>query len=151
MNALLKKIQAPAQRLWAALAARQNLGFFVRSGKVQVTHYGSSQVRLPEGMDLRVSGPGLHNRPARFMLNASGEALLHLENTTILLGALAQQTLETGEMITGLRLRGALRFPKHDIVLMVSDREDLPYLLQVLSPHAPASSRNQRCYTALAA
>ena len=151
MNALLQKIQAPVKRLWAALAARQNIGFFIRSGEVQVPYYGSSQVRLPEGMDLRVSGQGLHNQPARFALNASGEAFLHLENATIMLGALAQQSVETGEMITGLRLRGAVRFPKHNIVLMVPDREDLPYLLQVLSPRAPASSRNRRYHTALSA
>ncbi|WP_309707111.1 hypothetical protein [Armatimonas sp.] len=151
MNALLQKIQAPTKRLWAALAARQNIGFFVRSQEVQVPHYGSAQVCLPEGMDLRVSGQGLHNQPARLTLSTSGEAFLHLENATILLGALAQQSVETGEMITGLRLRGAVRFPKHGIVLMVPDREDLPYLLQVLAPRAPASSRNQRYHTALVA
>ena len=151
MNALLQTIQAPAKRLWAALAARQNLGFFVRSGETQVPHYGSSHVCLPEGMDLRVSGAGLHNQPARFALNASGEATLHLESTTILLGTLAQQSIETGEIITGLRLRGAVRFPKHGIVLMVPDREDLPYLLQVLTPHAPAASQTRFYPTAIAA
>jgi hypothetical protein len=151
MNALLRTIQAPAKRLWATLAAKQNIGFFVRSGEAQVPHYGSSQVHLPEGMDLRVSGAGRHNQPARFALNASGEATLHLEDTTILLGALAQQSVEVGEIVTGLRLRGAVRFPKHGIVLMVPDREDLPYLLQVLTPRAPAASQTRFYPTAIAA
>lgn len=151
MNALLRTIQAPVKRLWAALAAQQNLGFFVRSGETQVPSYGSSHVHLPEGMDLRVSGAGLHNRPARFALNASGEATLHLENTTLVLGTLAQQPVEVGEIITGLRLRGAVRFPKHGIVLMVPDREDLPYLLQVLTPRAPAASQTRSYSTSIAA
>lgn len=141
MNALVKKIQAPAKQLWRTLAARQNRGHFAPQRQVQVSAFADPQVRLPQGLDLRASGPGFDNLPARFEVSPSGEAVVQIEGQTLSLGSLAGQSVETGWMITGLRLRGAVRFESSQVVLLVPDREDIPYLLRVLAPQAAAPAR----------
>ena len=140
MNALLKKLQAPARQLWGALATHQNRGFFTPCAQQELPAQGDPCVRLPQGLDLRASGPGFANLPARLELAPTGEALLHVAGSTIGLGQLAQQRVETGWMVTGLRLRGAIRFNQRHVVLLVPDREDLPYLLRVLVPAAAVST-----------
>lgn len=149
MNATIKRIQAPAKRLWSALATHQNRGFFAPCTAQQVPAQGDPRVRLPQGLDLRASGPGFDNEPAQLAVTSSGEAVLHVAGSTIALGALAQKSVETGWMVTGLRLRGAIRFAQSKVVLMVPDREDVPYLLRVLAPQAAAPA--QRFRPALAA
>ena len=150
-HALIQQISIPAKRLWSALAAHQNMGFFTRRALAQVPTSGNPQVRLPQGLDLRASGPGFHNQPAHLALLVSGEAFLQVSGTTIVLGTLAQRFVESGWIVTGLRLRGALRFPEQQVVLMVPDREDLPYLLQVLAPCMPSSLQAQPQYMLQAA
>ncbi len=128
-----------AKRLWATLGTYQDVGWFASRGILQVPASGDPHVRLPNGMDLRASGPGFHNQPAQLELLPSGEALLRTNGKVIRLGMLSQRVIESGWIITGLRLRGALRFAESQVVLMVPDREDIPYLLRVLSPCAPSS------------
>jgi hypothetical protein len=143
MNATLKRLQAPARKIWRALAAHQNQGVFTHCAYQAVPAQGDPRVRLPQGLDLRASGPGFANQPARLELSASGEALVHVAGKVIALGNLAQKHVETGWMVTGLRLRGAIRVTQSQVVLLVPDREDLPYLMRTLVPPpavAPALS-----------
>lgn len=126
------------RRTWEAAAARQNRGFFACTGTSTVSPQRDPLYRIPKGLDLRVSGAGFHNAPAELGFTSCGEAYVQVGTQTLPLGALGQQAVETGWIITGLRLRGALRFPQSDLVLMVPDREDLPYLLRVLVPASEA-------------
>ncbi|WP_394796472.1 hypothetical protein [Armatimonas sp.] len=141
MNATIKKIQAPAKQLWRVLAAHQNKGFFTPCASQQVPAQGDPHVRLPQGLDLRASGPGFDNQPAHLEMASSGETTLYVAGTIVHLGLLSQQRVETGWMITGLRLRGAIRFGQSAVTLMVPDREDVPYLLRALAPQAAAPAQ----------
>jgi hypothetical protein len=141
MNALLTKIQAPAKQLWHSLATHQNRGIFTAQQQVQVPAHADPRVRLPQGLDLRASGPGFDNLPARFEIAPTGEASVVVGERSIALGDLSCQSIETGWMITGLRLRGAVRFSAQKVILLVPDREDVPYLLRVLAPHAAAPAQ----------
>lgn len=153
MNALplLNRLQTPAKRLWGALATHQNRGFFAAAQPVQLPSHADPRVHLPEGLDLRASGPGFDNCPARFSLSESGEAQVTVAGKTLSLGNLGGQTIEQGWMITGLRLRGAVRFAAQELVLLVPDREDLPYLLRALSPRREAPVQALSYRRALAA
>jgi hypothetical protein len=147
IQAVIQQATSFLKPLISTLATHQNRGFFTHRGQVQVPAQGNPRVCLPQGLDLRASGPGFHNQPTRLTLSHSGEAVLHMAEQTIVLGPLSQRVVEQGWIITGLRLRGALRFTESGVVLMVPDREDLPYLLQVLTPRATANAdflpRNQ--------
>jgi hypothetical protein len=140
MNAIIKKIQAPAKRVWEALAARQNRGVFAAQQHVEIPTQADPRTHIPQGLDLRASGPGFNNLPAKFEVTPSGEAQVTVAGKTIALGVLASQKVETGSMITGLRLRGALRFAEQQLVLLVPDREDIPYLLRTLAPRAATTT-----------
>lgn len=131
-------MQSGLRRTWEAAASRQNRGFFACTGTSTISPQRNPLYRIPKGLDLRASGPGFHNASATLDFNSAGEAFVQVGTQTFTLGALANEAVETGWIITGLRLRGALRFPKSELVLMVPDREDLPYLLRVLVPASEA-------------
>ena len=111
----------------------------------------NSLYRLPNGLDLRASGPDFHNHPATLGFSTSGEAFLKTKEKIVLLGSLTDQRVELGWTITGFRLRGALRLPKRNLVLTIPDREDLPYLLRALLPTPESSAASLAAPTALVA
>lgn len=131
------------QKTWQAIAACQNYGWFTPTQKTSFPSEPNPLYRIPAGFDLRVSAPGIHNERATLGFTNQGEALVKCKGKTFALGALAGKTVERGWIITGLRLRGALHFPEHNLTLMVPDREDIPYLLRVLVPKTESVSLPQ--------
>jgi hypothetical protein len=139
MQAMISTARTVGKAVWATAAAKQNVGVFHKTEVSRIPMMADGRVSVPKRLDLRASGLGFHNLPVTLGFTENGAAFLQIDNRTVLLGNLAGSEVETGWIVTGLRLRGAVRFSNR-VVLIVPDREDIPYLLRVLV--AKAKSQN---------
>ena len=139
------------RKTWQLVAKCQNQGWFARTHEALLPSEPNPLYRIPAGLDLRVSAPGIHNAHATLTFTQRGDVIVSSKGKTFPLGSLAGKTVVRGWIITGLRLRGALRFPDQDLILMVPDREDIPYLIRVLVSKAEAGTESDTLAQALAA